>query len=91
VSESDGLRLAAVRGILGLPLWEDGDADRERRRWLDFHHLAGHILSLNDAFVTSDQGRAFTPRRRRMLREDAGIEVLDPHAALQRVRAQLQL
>jgi hypothetical protein len=65
----------------------DGDAafmDRWRRKVTDVHHLTAHLMSRNDAFVTSDEDDLL--KKRAALEAEVGIVVVNPEEAVEMTR-----
>ena len=59
----------------------DSNRDEAGRRMIDVHHLAAHLLSGNDVFVTRDKHMVRATRRNR-LRSELGIVVAEPPEAV---------
>lgn len=68
------------------PAIEPDKQEKFRRKVADVQHLAGHLMSGNDYFVTSDEDDMLRPTRKRRIFEAASIRVVDPLQALEIAR-----
>jgi hypothetical protein len=87
--------ITKLEQIILAPQYQVGQLDandsklmaRFRRRVADVQHLAGHMMSGNDYFVTSDHDDML--KKRKQIRHAAGIAIVDPPEAVALARKRL--
>jgi hypothetical protein len=81
-------RLEASMLPLGLqpgkfdPASEPDKQAKFRKKVADVQHLAGHLMSGNDYFVTSDEDDMLKPSKRKRIFDAAAIRIINPREAI---------